>query len=71
MSQYHHFTTYEREKIFFFRAQNKSIRFIAKQLGRSPSSVSRELNRNSVNNTYSPSQAEQNYNNKTQEVSPC
>ena len=43
MSQYHHFTIYEREKIFFFRAQNKTVRFIAKQLGRSPSSVSREL----------------------------
>ena len=35
MSQYHHFTMFEREKIFFFRAQNKSIRFIAKELGRS------------------------------------
>ena len=58
MSQYHHFTMFEREKILFFRAQNKSIRFIAKELGRSPSSVSRELKRNSVNNDYSPSQAE-------------
>ena len=61
MSQYHHFTMFEREKIFFFRAQNKSIRFIAKELGRSPSSVSRELKRNSVNNDYSPSQAEERY----------
>lgn len=61
MSQYHHFTMVEREKIFFFRAQNKSIRFIAKELGRSPSSVSRELKRNSVNNDYSPSQAEKIY----------
>ena len=61
MSQYHHFTMFEREKIFFFRAQNKSIRFIAKELGRSPSSVSRELKRNSVNNDYSPSRAEKNY----------
>ena len=41
MSQYHHFTMFEREKILFFRAQNKSIRFIAKELGGSPSSVSR------------------------------
>ncbi len=62
MSQYHHFTMFEREKIFFFRAQNKSIRFIAKELGRSPSSVSRELKRNSVEKGYSPSQAEHNYN---------
>ena len=61
MSQYHHFTMFEREKILFFRTQNKSIRFIAKELGRSPSSVSRELKRNSVNNDYSPSQAEKKY----------
>ena len=54
MSQYHHFTMFEREKILFFRTQNnKSIRFIAKELGRSPSSVSREIRRNSVNNDYS------------------
>ena len=50
MSQYHYFTMFEREKILFFRNQNKSIRFIAKELGRSPSSVSRDLKRNSVNN---------------------
>lgn len=62
MSQYHHFTMFEREKILFFRTQNnKSIRFIAKELGRSPSSVSREIRRNSVNNDYSPSRAEKNY----------
>lgn len=61
MSQYHHFTMFEREKIFFFLAQNKSIRFIAKELGRSPSSVSRELKRNSINNDYSPSKAEKKY----------
>ena len=61
MSQYHHFTMFEREKIFFFLAQNKSIRFIAKELGRSPTSVSRELKRNSINNDYSPSKAEKKY----------
>mgnify|MGYP004546034315 FL=1 len=61
MSQYHHFTMFEREKILFFRAQNKSIRFIAKELGRSPSPVSREIRRNSVDNDYSPSQAEKKY----------
>lgn len=62
MSQYHHFTMFEREKILFFRTQNnKSIRFIAKELGRSHSSVSREIRRNSVNNDYSPSRAEKNY----------
>ena len=68
MSQYHHFTMFEREKILFFRAQNKSIRFITKELGRSPSSVSRELKRNSVNNDYSPSRAEKNYKKRRKNV---
>lgn len=36
----------EREKISIFKAQNKSIRVIAKELGRHPSTISRELRRN-------------------------
>ena len=69
MSQYHHFTMFEREKILFFRTQNnKSIRFIAKELGRSHSSVSREIRRNSVNNDYSPSRAEKNYKKRRKNV---
>lgn len=32
MSQKHYFSMFERENKFFFHAQNKSIRFIAKEL---------------------------------------
>ena len=47
MSHYTHFTTDEREKILFYLAQSKSFGFIAKELNRSKSSISREVKRNS------------------------
>ena len=48
MSHYKHFTTKEREKILFFFAQEKTISFIAKELQRDKSSVSREIKRNTI-----------------------
>ena len=36
----------ERDQLAFYRAQNKSLRFIAAKLKRSPSTISRELRRN-------------------------
>lgn len=66
MRQYNHFNINERETIFEMLAKGNSIRSIAKDLNRSPSSISRELKRNSLNNRYSPSQAHSNYiNNKS------
>ncbi len=44
--QYQHFSIMEREKIQDGLWQKSSIRSIAKQLGRSPSSVSREVRKN-------------------------
>mgnify|MGYP001602305279 CR=1 FL=1 len=44
--QYHHFTVLEREKIQEMLWEKKSLRSIAKELHRSPSSVSREIERN-------------------------
>lgn len=44
--QYKHFTIEEREKIQYGLWERKSARNIAKELGRSPSSVAREINRN-------------------------
>lgn len=44
--QYKHFSIEEREKIQYGLWEKKSVRDIAKELGRSPSSVSREINRN-------------------------
>lgn len=47
MSHYTHFTTEERERSRVLKEQGLSIRAIAKELNRSPSSVSREFRRNS------------------------
>lgn len=55
MQSYHHFTLSERESLRISRKEGKSIRKIAQELGRSPSSVSRELKRNLFNETiYNP-----------------
>ena len=43
---YHHFSVEEREKIQKGIWEKKSYRAIAKELGRSPASVSREVRRN-------------------------
>lgn len=44
--QYKHFSIEEREQIQYGLWERKSVRQIAKELNRSPSSVSREINRN-------------------------
>ena len=44
--KYKHLSILEREKIQELLWQKKSIRFIARALGRSPSSINREINRN-------------------------
>jgi IS30 family transposase len=46
MQSYHHFTLTERESLRISIAEGKGIRQIAKELGRSPSSISREISRN-------------------------
>lgn len=62
MSHYHHFTIRERESILLMLGQGKSIRYIAKTLNRSPSSISRELKRNGTASAiYSPEQAQKQY----------
>jgi len=53
MKSYNHFS--EKERFFIeiaFNIEHKSIREIAKNLGKSPSSVSREIKRNSFNGKY-------------------
>jgi IS30 family transposase len=52
MSQYHHFTLEEREKIACFQRENLSLRAMAQALNRSPSSISREIRRNQVANGF-------------------
>ena len=58
MSCYHHLTIVEREKLYGFLQKGLSIRRIAEQLGRSPSTVSRELKRN---HSYLPIHAQEAY----------
>ncbi|MGL9970388.1 hypothetical protein IGI80_001293 [Enterococcus sp. DIV1420a] len=53
MCYYNHFTILERENIFLLFNKGYSIRAIASNIKRSPSTVSRELKRNTKNNTYS------------------
>lgn len=65
MPCYHHLNISERESILSLRAQNFSIRQIAKELGRSASTISRELKRNRAKDApyrYSPSIAQKRYN---------
>lgn len=54
MSHYNHLTILERENRFLFFNQGKSIGSIASLMERSPSTISRELKRNTKNTTYSP-----------------
>ena len=46
MQPYQHFTLEERESLWFKRQERKSIRQIAREMKRNPSSISRELKRN-------------------------
>lgn len=57
MNHYNHLTTNERENLLFLTAKGYSIRKIATILRRSPSTISRELRRNSKKEIYSPSLA--------------
>lgn len=62
MSHYKHLTTEERETAMVLRAQGASMRAIARMLGRSPSTLSRELRRNSkASGTYSAAYADKLY----------
>lgn len=60
MSHYTHLTILEREQIFLLKEIGYSIRKIAKELKRSPSTISRELKK-SDGETYSPSLAQAQY----------
>lgn len=62
MSHYKHLTIEERESLYLKRGQGKSIRTIAREMERSPSTISRELQRNkNSHRAYSPSAAQRRY----------
>lgn len=65
MSHYKHLTIEEREKLYLMHNQGFSIRKIAIALTRSPSTISREIERNKVSHQpYSPSVAQTRYKNR-------
>ena len=57
MNHYNHLTTDERENLLFLTGKGYSLRKIANLMQRSPSTISRELRRNSKGSVYSPSLA--------------
>jgi IS30 family transposase len=52
MKQYSHLSSQERQKIEAWIIAKKTIRWIAQQLQRSPSTISREIKRNKVKKEY-------------------
>lgn len=61
MSQYKHLTLCEREKLLFFVGKGYSVAKIASELGRSRSTIYRELKRNSKRKEYLPVNAQKKY----------
>ena len=61
MSHYQHLTISERESIWENKLAGKSMREIARQIGRSVSTISRELKRNGMRQGYRPSEAQKKY----------
>lgn len=71
MSHYHHLTIKERETLLEKRAEGKGINQTAREMGRSPSTISRELRRNRNHiKKYSPSTAQSKYY-KRRQVKDC
>lgn len=70
MCHYHHLTLIEREKIMFFRAQGKNLSVIAKELGRSKVTISRELRRNGSDTLYIPAMAHKQYRTRRKKCRP-
>lgn len=57
MSEFKHFCLYERQRIEKYGRAEKSLRFIADKLGRSVSSISDEIRRNSTRGVYDAKKA--------------
>ena len=70
MCHYQHLTLIEREKILFFRAQGKNLSVIAKALGRSKATISRELRRNGRDALYIPAIAHKRYRTRRKKCRP-
>ncbi|HAR4703794.1 TPA: IS30 family transposase, partial [Staphylococcus aureus] len=61
---YNHLTLTERARIEVLRQENYSLRSIARKLKRSVSTISREISRNNLNQSYQAKTAQKNYETK-------
>jgi Transposase and inactivated derivatives, IS30 family len=62
MSHYHHLSISEREKILIQYTKGKSLRLISREMGRSTSTITREIKRNcGSNESYSAIEAQKRY----------
>ena len=61
MSHYHHLTISERESIWECVIKGITVRHIARETGRSASTISREINRNRCAQSYRSSEAQEAY----------
>ena len=66
MSHYHHLTISERESIWESVIKGKTVRQIARETGRSASTISREIKRNRCAQSYRPSEAQEAYQKRRQ-----
>ena len=66
MNHYNHLTITKREEILRCRSQGLSVRKTAAIVGCSPSTVSRELSRNTADGVYSHSKAQESYKQRRQ-----
>ena len=72
MPSYVHLSSLEREQIAVLHAANRSNADLAKALGRSPATISRELNRNTLaSGMYSPRAADGAYLDRGTRGTPC
>lgn len=67
---YHHLTPIERGKIEALRREGQGVRRIAAALGRSPSTLSRELQRNPAHNGYEAAKAQRRYHERREVCRP-
>ena len=68
---YIHLTLDERETLEELSQEEKSVRSIAQEMGRSPSTISRELRRNSTPRGYKDHRAQQLYESRRRACRPC
>ena len=67
---YTHLTPIERGQVQAWRVEEKSMRYIAQQLGRDQSTISRELRRNATPKGYDPERAQAHYQRRREACRP-